>query len=68
MTTHYCTGKAAFDSWQLAMKVRGRNIRQHSRSQVYQCDACGKWHIGTRAPKGARIGKRRVVGDILGVV
>lgn len=51
------TGKVQFDSWERAMKVRGRYSHE-GRCSVYRCEFCGKWHIGR--PLHKTMGRPRV--------
>lgn len=46
------TGKVPFDSYELAMRVRGRHCRDDAgRCGIYKCKFCHKWHVGTRLHK-----------------
>jgi hypothetical protein len=45
-----CQGKEAFASWQLAEQVRKGRGRRNDRTdqrQVYRCEFCHKFHLGT---------------------
>jgi hypothetical protein len=58
MTTNWrvvhCEGKQAFASWDMAnavRKQRGRRNDKTNRRDVYKCEFCGAWHIGTPGKK-----------------
>lgn len=41
-----CTGKASFPAYAIANHVQKRRRAKGKAGDVYQCQACGKWHIG----------------------
>lgn len=44
------TGKVQLESYELAVKVRGR-YSHTGKCSVYKCEFCGKWHVGRRLHK-----------------
>lgn len=43
-----CAGKQQFESRAMANEVSRRRNSKGKRSNVYKCDGCNKYHIGTQ--------------------
>ena len=50
MTEPLCTGKVAFDSFELADQAAKRPRRNGSRRTAYRCPDCRRWHLAGVQP------------------